>query len=295
MEGRQDAREHVPDVVGDRQNTEDDNAEVALELTHLEDLLPVSAQQEVVCIEVDAEHQDEHSDDRLHERRVAGAAVVPDTEPSGPRTAESDTDCIKQRHAREQEKDDLRDGECEVDRVQYFGRVPHARHKLAHGGPRALRAHETHVVSAGHGKDRKNKDDDAHTSDPVGKAAPEQAGVAERLHVAEYTRSRRCKAGGGLKDRVGEVRYIARRNKGERPQDTENEPAQTDDRESLPGIEHMALHLSARQITADCNVENGKCQIGKALFFKIDRAADHGEHHECSDHFDHDAQNSAYD
>ena len=250
-------REHIPHVDRDRDDRKCYDAKISLQLAHLEDFIKLPSQNEEVSVEVDAEHEDEHRDDTLHQTGISGAAVIAHTETSRSGTAERNAERVKQRHSHNNEDDDLRHGDPEVDGIQYFGSVFHARDQFADRRARALRTHEVHVVAAGHREHGKDKDDDAHAAHPVSEASPEEACVAQGFDIAQDTGSRRRKAGDRLKQRVREVRDILRDHQRDRAQNTDDDPAHTYDHETFPCVVGVASELESGDDPSDHEISDG--------------------------------------
>ena len=292
MEGQKERREHAPDVDRDRDDRECDDAKISLQLTHLQHFTEFSPDDEEVRVKVDAEHDDEHRDDALHQRGVAGAAVIANAESACSGTAEGDAESVKQGHSRDQQEDDLRHGDAEVDGVQYFGGVFHARDEFADRRARALRPHQVHVVAAGHGKDRQDEDDDAHSADPVREAAPEQARVAEGLDIRQDTGSGRRKAGYGLKKRVRKAGNVLCDHERDRSQDTDDDPAQSDNDKSFSCVVSLTLKLDRSDDLSDDKIDNGQYRVDNRLLLPVEQATEGRESQESPGELDHDSQYS---
>ena len=276
-------REHVPHVDRDRDDRECDDAKISLQLTHLEHFAELPSQNEEVGVEVDAEHEDEHCDDTLHQSCVTAAAVVAHTEAARSGTAEGNAECVKQRHSDNDEDDDLRHSDAQVDGIQYFGSVFHARDQLADRRARALRPHEVHVVAAGHREHGKDKDDDTHAAHPVGEASPEETCVAQGFDIAQDTGSRRRKAGNRLKQSVRKVRNVLRDHQRDRAQNTDDDPAHTYDHKAFPRVIGVAAQFESGDDPSDHEIGDGQDHIDDRLF-------DSRESQECTGELNDDAE-----
>ena len=282
----------MADVDRDRDDREGNDAKISLQLAHFEHFAEFSPENEEIGIEVDAEHDDEHRDDALQQAGVARAAVVAHAESAGTGTAEGDAERVKQRHACDLQDDDLRHGDTEVDGIQYFGSVFHARNELADSRARALCAHQVHVVAAGHGENSENEDDDAHSADPVRKAAPEQAGMAEGLDVRQDTGSGRRESGHRLKKRIGEVGNVARDHQRNRAQDTYDDPAEPDDNKTFPRIVSVTAELDRGDDPSDDKICHRQDSIYDRLLLPVEQAADSRKCQESTGELDHNAEYS---
>ena len=290
MERLIQGREHVPHIDRDRDDRECDNAKISLQLAHLEHFAELPSQNEEVCVEVDAEHEDEHRDDTLHQIGISAAAVVAHAEASRSGTAEGNAECVKQRHSDNDKDDDLRHGDAQVDGIQYFGSVFHARDQLADRRARALRTHKVHVVAACHRKHGKDKDDDSHAAHPVGEASPEKARVAQGFNIAQDTGSRRRKAGNCLKQGVRKVRDVLRDHQRDRAQNTDDDPAHTYDHKAFPCVVGVAAQFESGDDPSDHEIGDGQDHIDDRLFFPVEQSADSRESQECTGELNDDAE-----
>ena len=283
MEGLVERRKHSADIDRDRDDRERDDAEISLQLTHLQDFFGPFSEDKEVSVEVHAEHNDEHRNDALHQARVARAAVISHAEASGTGASEGNAECVEQGHSHNKENDNLHDGDSQVDAVQYFGSFLHAGHELAHSRARALCAHEVHVVAARHGKHGQDKDDDAHAADPVRKASPEQSRVAERLYVGENTRSGGRKARYRLKERVGEARNVLCDDQRDRSQYRQDDPAQSHDDQSFSRVVGLTAELEGRDQSAQGKIYHCQNNIDDRLLLPVDQSADGGQYQKSAD------------
>ena len=295
LESDQDGREHVANIDGDRDDRERDDAKISLDLGHLGHFTEFSSQNEEIRVEVDAEHDDEDRDDDLQQSRIARAAVVSDTETAGTCAAERNAKRVEHGHAADQQTYDLCDGDPEIDGIQYFGSVLHAGHEFADRGARAFRTHQVHVVAARHGKHGQDEDDDAHTADPVGKASPEEARVAQGFNVSENTGSRRRKAGNSLKQRVRKIRNIACDHERDGTQNTQDDPAQSDDDQSFSRVIGLIGQFERGDQPSGNEVHESKDKIYNDLFLSIEQSADCRKKEECADEFHDDTEDPAND
>ena len=282
MERLKQRREHMPHIDRDRDDRECDDAKISLQLAHLEHFVKFPSQNEEVSVEIDAEHEDEHCDDSLHQSCITSAAVVAHTETSRSGTAERNTERVKQRHSGNDEGDDLGYGDSQVDGIQYFGSVFHARDQLADRRARALRPHEVHVVAAGHREHRKDKDDDAHAAHPVGETSPEESRVAQGFDVAQDTGSRRRKAGDRLEQRVRKTRDVLRDHQRDRAQDTDDDPAHAYDHKSFPRVVGVAAQFETGDDPSDHEIGDGKNYVDDRLFLPVEQSADSRESQEST-------------
>ena len=250
-------REHVPHIDRDRDDRECYDAKISLKLAHLEHFVKFPSQNEEVSVEVDAEHEDKHRDDALHQTGISAAAVVAHAKASRSGAAEGNAECVKQRHSDNNEDNDLCHSDAKINGIQYFGSVFHARNQLADRRARALRPHEVHVVAAGHREHGKDKDDNAHAAHPVGEASPEEACVAQGFDIAQDTGSRRRKAGYCLKKGVRKVRDILRDHQRDRAQNTDDDPAHTYDHETFPCVVGVASELESGDDPSDHEISDG--------------------------------------
>ena len=92
---------HPPDVDRDRQDTEGDDPKVPSHLTEAECLFFVlSEEKDKVGIEVNAEEDHEDGDNGLLYKGIAGDTVAQHAETSGTGSAETETEAVKEGHAR---------------------------------------------------------------------------------------------------------------------------------------------------------------------------------------------------
>ena len=206
VESKKEVVKKAPDIDRDRDDSEGNDPQIPADLTDAESFLFILPQEkDKVCIKVDAEQDHENRDDGLLKNRIAGNTVAENAETSGAGGAEAQAETVKKRHARDEEQYDLCDGHTEVDHIEDHGGVADLGNKLSHDRARALRPHHMHLTAHSpltHGHYGEDKDDDAHTADPVGKASPEEAGMAERFNICQDTGSCGRKTGNRLEKRI---------------------------------------------------------------------------------------------
>ena len=214
------------DIPGHDQDGGSDDPKVSFQFLGAESLTEFPAEDQVVDIEINAEQDHKNGYDHLQMRGIAGHAVVFDTESSGAGGAERDAESVKDGHLSDDQQDDLKQSHGGIDSIQDHGGFPDTGHQLFHGRARAFRLHQIHPVSAGHGKNSQDENQDAHAADPVGKAAPEQDAVSERFHICQNAGAGGGETGDSLKKSVFHRRNLPADKKRQCAEYTQQDPAQ---------------------------------------------------------------------
>ena len=104
----------------------------------------------------------------------------------------------------------------------------HPRYEFGDIRPWTFRPHQIHLGATLHRDEHQNEDEDAHSADPVRKAAPEQARVAHGLDVCKNRRPRRRETADDFKQRVDVVGNLAGQDEGQRADGRHDDPRQCD-------------------------------------------------------------------
>ena len=154
-------------VEGNKQRRDHDDRHVPAQLRVLPRQIKFSAQQEEIDREIHAEQRHEDRRDRLRVGAVGGEGVVSDGEAARARRAERVAERIKQRVAARQIQNDLHDRQAEINAIQNFRRIDHARDHLGHRRSWAFGAQQMNGLSAVHADDGQHEYENAHAADPV--------------------------------------------------------------------------------------------------------------------------------
>ena len=201
-------------------------------------LLEMTQQQEIVQVEVDAEQQHKHADDDFKIGVVVGThtqRLV--AEAAGARRAEGMNQRVKQRHTARTEQHGFQYRHSEVNSVQNLRTVTQFAGNLAAGRAGDLGAHQVHGAAVRHRQHRHRKNKNAHAAYPVGKAAPEQDAVAQRLNIGQNCGAGGCKAGHCLKKGVYKGRNLAGNHKRQRAENRHQHPDQRHDGQTIAGVD----------------------------------------------------------
>ena len=195
---------------------------------------------------------------------------------------------VKQRHTARAEQNRLDDGHHEVDRVQNLRAVAQFAGNFAAGRAGDLGAHQVHGTAIGHGQHGHGKDQHAHAADPVGKAAPEQRAVAQRLDVGQNCRACRRKARDRLKKSIDKGRYLAGDDKRQCAENRHQHPDKRHDGQAVAGVDFRVLGGAQAGYQAQRQHDQRRPQEGKHNApLAVDGGAAHGKEHEgCFDQED---------
>ena len=242
----------------------------------------MAEQQEIIQVEVDAEQQHEHTDHDLKIRVVVGThAQRLVAEAAGARRAEGVNERVKQWHTARAEHDRLDNGHGEIDGVEDFGAVAQFARDLAAGRAGDLSAHQVHGAAVRHGQHRHRKNKNAHTADPVGKAAPEQDTVAQRLNIGQNRGAGGRKARNHLKKGVHKGRDLAGDDKGKRTENRQQHPDQRHDGQTVAGVDLGVLGAFQAGSKAQHQQDQHRDQeCGDRGPLAVNRCAPHGKEHQ---------------
>ena len=220
-----------------------DDGQIGAHLFHGKGILHVFQQDEIIGVEIDAEKDHKDGDDPLTIHRITGNTVVLDAKTAGARRAKAEGHGVKQRHAACQKQNDLDHRHHHINNIQDSGGVAQTGHQLAHGGAGALCPHEVHVAAAVHGHHRQHEHQNAHAADPMGEGSPEQADMAERLHIGQDG-----SAGGGesrdrFKKGIGEAVDLSGEHKRQTADGTHQDPAEGGADTAFLEIKHGVFRL----------------------------------------------------
>lgn len=201
-------------------------------------------QEQVENAEIDAEQGHEYSAYRLQIGAIPGHTVVPDTEAARARRTESGAETVEQRHSACQQKDDLNEGEGNVDGIQDFGAVLEPGNQFVYLWPGAFRPHHMQqgVLAAPHGHHCQKKYKHAHAAQPMGKASPVEQPHGHGLHVSENTGAGGGETGNRLENAVDKIRDGPADEKGKRPEQGNGDPGKGDAEKALPCANGLGFH-----------------------------------------------------
>ena len=144
--------------------------------------------------------------------------------------------CLKHSHATKHQENHFQHGHAQIQSIQNGSSILNMGNQFIYGRTRAFRFHQVHGRAPQHRKYCHNKHKYTHTAYPVGKAAPEQAGMGQRFHIRQYAGSCGGKSGNGLKQCIHIVRNIAGHHKGKCTKNGKHNPAKGNNNEAVPGI-----------------------------------------------------------
>ena len=145
-------------------------------------------------------------------------------------------EAVKDRHSARTEQKHLQRGKSEVYQIQYLGGLTDTRNELSDDGTRHFCLHYVHRGSGFLRDYRHHKNDNTHSADPVGKAAPKQSAVAERLNIADNGCTGGSKTARRLKKSVDIRRYFPRNDKRKRADARQHEPRKRNYHKAVPRI-----------------------------------------------------------
>ena len=210
--------------------------------------LPDPAQKKhEVDTEIHPKQGHEHGTNALQVGRIPRYRVIFDPKAAGTRSAEGGTEAVKKGHPPHQKKQHAQDGKGDIDEVEDGRGLPQLGHQLTHTGTGAFRPKEVDAVSPlPHGHHRQQKHQDPHSSQPMGKAAPEQQAPAHPLHIGEDGGPCGGEAGDDLKQGVHIAGDLPGQPERKGSHSREKDPAQAHNEEPLPGVK-ASLRVAAQQ------------------------------------------------
>ena len=279
LEGLCDGRIKVFNINGDNNNRGGDNSQVAANLFHAEGFFGLSQQKKEIKAEVYAKQDHKHGYDILKIGRIPCHTVVFDSEASCSCCSEGEGQSVKQRHPSCQKKQDLKQRQRDIDRIQDFGSGLQLRNQLFHRGTRAFCLHQIHVIASCKRKQAQDKDENAHSADPVSKASPEQNAVGQAFHIAEYAGSRGGKAGDCFKQSINGIGCCAAEQERQRTHHAHHNPAQRNRDKSLFCVENHIFRLSDGERNSNHKAESHCDNKSKTGFLPVDHSCQAGQKH----------------
>ena len=263
-----------PDIDRDENDRYENDAEIRLYLGHADSFSPFSVLQIKVELEVNSAGDHKKRRDVLKDRRILHIAGIFDAETARADRAECMADRLEHRHSEDPEKEELRDGDHHIDRIQDKGRVLDLRHELADDRAGALRFHEIEGRSAKQRNNCQHEYKDSHAAHPVGETPPEKTALIQILDSRKDRGSRRRKAGYGLEHRIQIERNITAQRKRQRTDQGHDDPGQRHDGKTVTAIDFGILRLSPCQEKAQkerqpCHEKEEPCSL-----FPINEAHD---------------------
>ena len=155
-------------------------------------------------------------------------------------------DRLKRRHAAAQEKDELDDRHADINEVQDLRGVLQARHQLAHGVSRHLRAENVNGAIRHVRHDRHDEHQHAHAADPMGEKAPELNAAAQRGGIGHHRSAGRGKPADRLKKRIRIIGDLAAEKKRKRPHKGKTDPRKRHDGKALSGVNGLMARAAHR-------------------------------------------------
>ena len=232
---------------GNHQNRDCDNPKISPYLCTGQRLPGSSAEQQVIQIKIHAKQNHCHGHDGLLQICVSRQSVIFNCKSSRTGRAKTHGKRVKQRHSRKQKNYDLRHGHAEINRIQNHRRRPDFWNQLAHAWPRTFRPHDIHSRIAGlYGQNSQDKDQYAHSANPMRKTSPEEIRMGKPLHIRQDTGTCRSKSGNRLKKRIHKGGNIPGNHKRRRSENTEYDPAQRYDHQPFSSVNFSALYFMTR-------------------------------------------------
>ena len=179
-----------PNIPGNQKHSCAYGDQIPFQLLTFQRLFPFFCQNKKINIKVYSEKNHENSHNHLNISGIAGDTVIFNTKSPRSRCTKCSGKRIKQRHPARQQKNNLHDSHKNVNAVQSLCRGTHRRGKTSDRRSRALRLHQIHMRTARQFQQRKQKDQNSHTANPVGKTSPKQDTFWQRFHLTEHTGSR---------------------------------------------------------------------------------------------------------
>ena len=149
----------------------------------LQGLFEVTKKEKVVGIEIHTKQNHEDGYYPLGVSTVAHETVVFNTKTTGSRCGKTGSNGIEPVNSTTEKEDDFQYGKTKIDNVQNSGRIMYLWNQLPYGRSRTLCTHEVHVGTATHWDDCKQKDKNAHSTNPVRKASPEEHTVGQTFNI----------------------------------------------------------------------------------------------------------------
>ena len=135
------------------------------------------------------------------------------------------------------------------------------------------------MIAACKGKKGEQEYQNSHASDPVSEASPENNAFRKDFHIRKNAGTGGCEAGYGFKDGVDGMGNTSAYNEGQRPGNTENDPAQSNCDTSVLDIEYfVGRSLPGKKNAHRKTDQDGNQKIIDFLFL-INKRCDTGKHH----------------
>ena len=171
-------RKSPGNIEGDRQDGSRYDRQICQDFRHTGNLLDLFLQNAEVEGKVDTKQDHKRSDDALLQHRIACTPITFYRKSTGTGRTECNAEGIKQRHFADQQQNDLNQRHTKINSIKNCCRIADLRHEFAHVRSRTFCFHQVYDCSISFIWNKsKDKDQNSHTSYPVGKTSPEQTGT----------------------------------------------------------------------------------------------------------------------
>ena len=219
------------------------------------DLPDFSCEKQEIQGKVQAEKKHVDGYDDLYGGAVACDAVVGDGEAARTGGGKTDGHALVQSHAGNLETNDLKGDQTEVHSVQDLVGLTQPGDQLAGGGTGHFRPHHVHRTGFTVGNDGRDKYKDAHASDDVSGASPEENASWQRFDLGKNGRTGGGESGNRLKETGNVVSEAAVDEEGEGAESTQYQPDEGNGNVAFPRIEGSLLRRDQAERNA-CHDKN---------------------------------------
>ena len=220
-------------------------------------------------VKVDAKKHHKEADDPLAGHRIACHTVVQQAKTTGTGCAHGVDDGVKQGHSGQQQRNKFQQRQHDVDQIQDLYAVPYPRDDFIHGRAGHFRPQDMHGAVRRLGRNDGHKNQDSHTADPVGKAAPEMHGMAQDFHIGQQRGPGGGKTAYRFKKSIDIPGNGAAEIKGQRTDQRKGQPRQRHDDKAFLGEDIGPQRFAQppqQKAAQQCNADGNQKSDGVSAF-----------------------------
>ena len=132
-------------------------------------------------------------------------------------------------------------------------------------------------MAAGKRNNGKQEHENAHSADPVGKAAPEKRCLGKGFNICQNTCSCGCETARRFKNSVNITRYLAGKAERNSSAQAENNPGECNRNKALFGVKDVLFRLSERKQQTQNKGNRGNERIDLPLLFAVKQSYGNGQ------------------
>ena len=235
------------DVYAGKKDSQSGHTKEKAQLITVQYIFCPTAQQQEIHSEIDGEQQHEDGNDHFSRgvfiRTHAEIAVGKTTGTSGGKSMDK---AVIQRQTGQFEKTNLHHSHHAIDGVQDLGGLGLLRHQLGKDRAGGLCLNEKMGAQAHGGQQRRGQHQNTHTTQPVGKGAPEKDPFGHGFDIGKNGCTGGGEAGVALKQAVDKGVELPAEMEGQRTKQSHKHPNQTYGKKAFPSEEMLFIGQAAK-------------------------------------------------